>query len=46
VLLASYVLLKIGYPALSLPDVVDGVADNAGDAWHGLAPTAIAAYFG
>jgi hypothetical protein len=46
VLLACYVLFKIGYPRLSLPDVVHSVADNAGDAWHGLAPAAMAACFG
>ena len=45
VLLASYVLLKIGHPPLVLPDVVDGVAGNAGPGWHGLAPAAIGAYF-
>jgi hypothetical protein len=46
VLLASYVLLKIGYPGLRLPAVVDGVVGNAADTWHGLASTAMAAYFG
>lgn len=45
VLLMCYVLLKIGYPALDLPEVVDGIADNAGQSWHGLALVAIAAYF-
>ncbi len=45
VLLVSYVLLKIAYPALALPDVVDGIAGNAGPGWHGLAPAAVAAYF-
>jgi hypothetical protein len=46
VLLACYVLFKIGYPGLSLPDVVRPVAGNAGDAWHGLAPTAMTVCFG
>ena len=45
VLLVCYVLLKIGYPALNLPDVVDGIASNAGPRWYGLAPAAVAAYF-
>jgi len=45
VLLVCYVLLKIAYPALDLPDVVDGIAGNAGSGWHGLAPAAVAAYF-
>jgi hypothetical protein len=45
VLLACYVLLKIGYPTLTLPDVVDGIAGNGGAAWHGLAEAAVAAYF-
>lgn len=45
VLLVCYILLKIGYPALNLPDVADGIAGNAGAGWHGLAPAAIAAYF-
>lgn len=46
VLLACYVLFKIGYPSLTLPSVVRSVAGNAGEAWHGLAPSAITAYFG
>lgn len=45
VLLACYVLLRIGDPALVLPDSIDGVADNAGASWHSLAPEAMAAYF-
>jgi hypothetical protein len=45
VLLACYILFKIGYPGLSLPDVVRSVSGNAGDAWHGVAPVAMAAYF-
>jgi hypothetical protein len=45
VLLACYVLLKVGYPPLELPSAVDGIAGNAGEGWHGLAPAAIAAYF-
>lgn len=45
VLLACYILLKIGYPPLELPDAVGGIAGNAGDGWHGLAPSATAAYF-
>lgn len=45
VLLACYILLRIGSPALVLPDSVDGVAENAGASWHGLAPAAMAAYF-
>jgi hypothetical protein len=45
VLLVCYVLLKIGYPGLNLPDVTDGIAGNAGDTWHDLAPAAMAAYF-
>jgi hypothetical protein len=45
VLLACYVLLKIGYPGLNLPDVTDGIVGNAGDTWHDLAPAAMAAYF-
>jgi hypothetical protein len=45
VLLACYVLLKIGYPALELPEAVDGIAGNAGPAWQGLAPATVAAYF-
>ena len=45
VLLACYIFLKIGYPALDLPDAVDGIAENAGVGWHGLAPAAISTYF-
>jgi len=45
VLLATYVLLKIAYPSLTLPDVVDGIAGNAGQGWKGLAVNAVAAYF-
>lgn len=45
VLLVSYVLLKIAYPTLDLPDVVEGIAGNAGSSWHGLAEAAVAAYF-
>jgi hypothetical protein len=45
VLLACYVLFRIGFPQLSLPNVVRSVAGNAGDAWHGLAPAAMTAYF-
>ena len=45
VLLACYALFKIGYSELSLPDVARSVAGNAGDAWHGIAPAAMAAYF-
>jgi len=45
VLLVCYILLKIGYPALNLPDAMDGIAGNAGQGWQGLAPAAIAAYF-
>jgi hypothetical protein len=45
VFLACLVLLKIGYPALALPDGIDDVAGNAGTAWQRLAPAAIAAYF-
>ena len=45
VLLMCYVLLKIGYPTLDLPETAEGIAGNAGQSWHGLAPAAIAAYF-
>ena len=45
VLLVCYVLLKIGYPALNLPEVVAGIEGNAGPGWQGLAPDAVAAYF-
>jgi hypothetical protein len=45
ILLVSYILLKIAYPALALPDAVDGIAGNAGAGWHGLAEAAVAAYF-
>ena len=45
VLLVSYILLKIAYPALDLPDVMEGIAGNAGGGWHGLAEAAVASYF-
>jgi hypothetical protein len=45
VLLVSYILLKIAYPALDLPEVVEGIAGNAGSGWHGLSEAAVAAYF-
>jgi hypothetical protein len=44
-LLMCYVLLKIGYPDLRLPEALEGVADNAGQGWRGMAPATIAAYF-
>jgi hypothetical protein len=44
-LLACYVLLKIGYPSLVLPDGVDGVTGNAGKTWHGLAEPTMAEFF-
>jgi len=45
VVLACYILLKIGHSALDLPNGVEGIAGNAGTVWHGLAPAAVAAYF-
>ena len=45
ILLMCYVLLKIGYPELRLPEALEGIAGNAGQGWQGMAPAAIAAYF-
>jgi hypothetical protein len=46
VIVACYVLFKIGYPPLVMPAGLDEVAGNAGDSWHGLAPATLNAYFG
>jgi hypothetical protein len=45
VLLVCYILLKIGFPNLRVPDALEGIAGNAGDGWHGIAPAAVEAYF-
>lgn len=44
-LIACYILLKIGYPALPLPSSMNSVAANAGPSWNGLAQNALGAYF-
>ncbi len=44
-LMACYVLLKLGYPVLTLPKAMKSVPANAGASWNGLAPQAMAAYF-
>jgi hypothetical protein len=44
-LMACYVLLKLGYPALTLPKAMKSVPANAGPSWNGLAAEAMAAYF-
>jgi hypothetical protein len=41
----SYVLFKIGYPALILPRVVRSIYGAAGPAWHGLAESVEAQFF-
>ena len=45
VLMACYVLLKIGYPSLSMPSCMVSVPANAGASWHGLAQSALTSYF-
>jgi hypothetical protein len=42
---ACYVLFKIGYPTLALPDVVSSIFGATGPAWHGLAEAAQAEFF-
>ena len=43
--LACTVLLKLAYPGLEMPGDLPEVARHAGAPWHGLAPSAVAAYF-
>lgn len=45
VLLACYVLLKVGHPPVKLPKSVRSIPAAAGSGWHGIAPQAIKAYF-
>lgn len=45
VLMVCYVLLKIGFPSLSLPRSMIGVPPSAGASWHGLAKDTFNAYF-
>ena len=43
--LACSVLLKIAHPGLDRPADLPEVADHAGAPWHGIAPSAVTAYF-
>jgi hypothetical protein len=43
--LACAILLKLAYPSLERPTDVPEVATYAGAPWHGIAPSAVTAYF-
>lgn len=43
--LACSILLKLAHPEITRPGDLPDVADHAGAPWHGLAPSAVAAYF-